>query len=281
MEGGARLRPNELIRCTEFAPFFFPSFPAETNRRMERQDTRSSPASAAAISNASRLEYRAGTSAAADKPGLGGGPPVANADRDEASRVALGALLQDGAEADALRKMRALLEEDQRKRRRSGGGGSGGGEGRGGGDGGGGGSSSSRKKKSRKKDKKSSASSKSKRSSSSRHKKKRERRESGGGEAGYDSGSSSSSSGSGGSDAGDNSSADARSSSSKKKKKKKKEKKQHHKHKKRSSAGSRNAVEGRGGLGGTVSASLSAGGGADSGDEAHPILQRKKHSLWG
>eukprot|EP00752_Nemacystus_decipiens_P004597 g4196.t1 len=253
----------------------------ETRRRMERQDSRLSPGPGVAAvisnSNTSRLEHRAVPGAVADNLGRGG-PTAGNADRDEASRAALGALLHDGAEADALRKMRALLEEDQRKRKHR--------EGRGGGAGGGG-SSSSRKKKNRKEDKKSS-SSKSKRRSSSRRDKKRDRRGSGGVEADYDSSSSSSSGGGGGSDVGDNSSADARSSSSKKKNKrekekktKKKKKKQHHKHRNRPSVGSRNDADGRGGLSGTISASLSTGGEEDSGDEAHPILQRKKHSLWG
>eukprot|EP00903_Cladosiphon_okamuranus_P006760 g6593.t1 len=255
----------------------------ETQRRMERQDTRSSPGSTANIGNASRLEHRAGPSAT-DKLDIIGGPPSGNLKRgEEASRAALGALPQDGAEADALRRMRALLEEDQRKRKRGGGGDGGDG---GGGGGGGGGSSSNQKKKSRK-DKKSS--SKSRRSNSSLHRhKKRDRRESGGdgggggdGEAGYDSsGSSNSTSNS------TSTSSDARSSSSKKKRKKqrknkKKHKKEHHKHKKRSSAGSRNGTEGRGGLSSKVPASLSAGGGETSDDDAHPILQRKKHSLWG
>ncbi|CAM9962023.1 unnamed protein product [Ectocarpus sp. 12 AP-2014] len=252
------------------------------SRRMERQEARETPGASATIGNTTTFENRTDSSVNGRK-GLNGVSAAGGAvmpasmmasagstERDEASKAALGALLHDGAEGDALRKMRALLEEDEKKRKRRGARG----EGRGGGDGDG--EEGSRKKKSRKKDKKSS--SKSKRSSSGRHR-KRDRRESGGG-GGSRHDSSSTSSSSGNSSAED---ADARSSSSKKKKKKR-----HLKRKKRSStkaittaaAGFRNG--GSRGLGTGVSMSVSAEGGEDSeGDEAHPILQRKKHCLWG
>ncbi|CAM9671010.1 unnamed protein product [Ectocarpus sp. 6 AP-2014] len=252
------------------------------SRRMERQEARETPGASATIGNTTTFESRTDSSANG-RMGLNGVsaaggavmpasmmPSAGSTERDEASEAALGALLHDGAEGDALRKMRALLEEDEKKRKRRGARG----ESRGGGDGDG--EEGSRKKKSRKKDKKSS--SKSKRSSSGRHR-KRDRRESGGG-GGSRRDSSSSSSSSGNSSAED---ADARSSSSKKKKKKR-----HLKRKKRSSTkvittaavGFRNG--GSRGLGTGVSMSVSAEGGEDSeGDEAHPILQRKKHSLWG
>ncbi|CAM9427259.1 unnamed protein product [Ectocarpus sp. 13 AM-2016] len=252
------------------------------SRRMERQEARETPGASATIGNTTTFENRTDSSVNGRK-GLNGvsaaGGAVmpasmmasaGSAERDEASKAALGALLHDGAEGDALRKMRALLEEDEKKRKRRGARG----EGRGGGDGDG--EEGSRKKKSRKKDKKSS--SKSKRSSSGRHRKRDRRESSGGGGSRHDSSSTSSSSGN--SSAED---ADARSSSSKKKKKKR-----HLKRKKRSSTkaittaavGFRNG--GSRGSGTGVSMTVSAEGGEDSeGDEAHPILQRKKHSLWG
>ncbi|CAM9442338.1 unnamed protein product [Ectocarpus sp. 12 AP-2014] len=260
------------------------SYLTETrSRRMERQEARETPGASATIGNTTTFENRTDSSVNGRRrlngvSAAGGAVMPASmmasagsTERDEASKAALGALLHDGAEGDALRKMRALLEEDEKKRKRRGARG----ESRGGGDGDG--EEGSRKKKSRKKDKKSS--SKSKRSSSGRHR-KRDRRESGGG-GGSRHDSSSTSSSSGNSSAEDT---DARSSSSKKKKKKKR----HLKRKKRSSTktittaavGFRNG--GSRGLGTGVSMSVSAEGGEDSeGDEAHPILQRKKHSLWG
>ena len=251
---------------------------------MERQESREQPSAATAGvglvgRGGSRLE-RAEHSEwmEADAVSTRGAAILRGSEGNEASRSALRTLLQDGAEGDALRKMRALLEEDERKRKRerksSGAGGRG--EGRGDADEGGGGGG---KKKSRKKEKKS----RSKRRSASRHKRDRERgkdqRQSagGGGDSRFDSvsSSSSSSSSSGTEDVG---------SRSKKKKKKRR------KHKKRSrarsmapsasAAGSRNW----GGLRGTLAASSAAYSAVAEGSEAddpHPILQRKKHSLWG
>ena len=263
---------NQPPRTCEM-PNFFPNL--RESRRMERQDTRTPSGTASAINISSRLEGRtdsklkhthdlSGRLAAVDASDstaiLGAAGSV---ERDGVSRGALEILLPSGMERDALRKMRVLLEEDERKRKRGDGG-----EGRGDGAE----ESSRRKKKNRKKEKKSS--SKRKRRNSSRHR-KRDRKERSGGNGRYDSSSSSSSSSSSGGGSSSAGEADVRSSSSKKKKKR------HHKHKKRSSVGSRSGERGRG-LRGVVSASLSATGGEDSGaDEAHPILQRKKHSLWG
>ena len=186
---------------------------------------------------------------------------LSRGEADNGSKSALATLLQDGAEEDALRKMRVLLEEDERKRKRDR---KGEGEDH---DKDARGTEESRKKKARKKEKKS----KSRRSSSSRHKKDRERRKSDGGHTG----------GGGGEGGSSTSGSDSDDSEARKKRKK-----HRHKHKKktrtRSVSPSRAIldIQNGGSWSGAVGAFPSSG--EDSGKEkAHPILQRKKHSLWG
>lgn len=241
-------------------------------------------------------EARGATGARVGGVGLGG--PSSQGTGSDAARSAFTALIQDGAEGEALRKMRLLLEEDEKRRKRErkgvGGGGSAGRVS----DGEGYGSSHGGKKKSKRKDKKSGKGSR----RSSHHRKdqdkdkdkKRDRRRDA---SDGDSSSSSDDAGRGG----------GVSSCSTKKSKKKKQKRKHKSGHKKERVSRDDAVGANSmsppspALLGTSLGSSRRNGdglplrawgaswqqGGSSGDEgpggetAHPILRRKKHSLWG
>lgn len=202
-----------------------------------------------------RVEGEYGSDAVSSIAGRMATNKLANGGIDDVSKSPLATLIQDGAEGDTLRKMRVLLEDERkRKRERKMSGASRGEDGY--------------KKKSRKKEKKS----KNARSSrSGHHKRDRDKRRastSGGLVTDDDSSSASSNDGTGRSF-----------------KRRRRKKKHSRSKKKRSTARSMSphGAESRGaGSGAAASYESSLTDDAESiDDNAHPILQRKKHSLWG